>query len=63
VSSSVKAAVMNQPGVIELEQFPVPELEPGAVLLEMSMSGVRGTDKHISRAAPGPLEVMTFPRI
>jgi hypothetical protein len=61
VSGSVKAAVMKQPGVIELEQFPLPELEPGAVLLEMSMSGVCGTDKHTSRAAPRPLEVYDVP--
>lgn len=46
---SVKAAVMKRPGVIALEQFPLPEPERGAVVLEMSMSGICGTDKHTFR--------------
>ena len=46
---SVKAAVMKEPGVIAVEQFPLPEPEPGAVILEMSMSGICGTDKHTFR--------------
>ena len=40
---------MKAPGVIEVEQFPLPEPEPGAVILEMSMSGICGTDKHTFR--------------
>ena len=46
---SVKAAVMKRPGVIALEQFPLPEPERGAVVLDMSMSGICGTDKHTFR--------------
>jgi threonine dehydrogenase-like Zn-dependent dehydrogenase len=46
---SVKAAVMKRPGVIALEQFPFPEPERGAVVLEMSLSGICGTDKHTFR--------------
>jgi threonine dehydrogenase-like Zn-dependent dehydrogenase len=49
MTDSVKAAVMKRPGVIELEQFPLPEPERGAVVLEMSMSGICGTDKHTFR--------------
>lgn len=44
-----RAAVMRRPGEIALERFPVPEPEPGAVLLKMSMSGICGTDKHTFR--------------
>ena len=40
---------MKRPGVIALEQFPLPEPERGAVVLEMSMSGICGTDKHTFR--------------
>jgi threonine dehydrogenase-like Zn-dependent dehydrogenase len=46
---SVKAAVMKRPGVIALEQFPLPEPERGAVVLDMLMSGICGTDKHTFR--------------
>jgi threonine dehydrogenase-like Zn-dependent dehydrogenase len=49
MSATVKAAVMKQPGVLECQQFPLPEPEPGAVVLEMSMSGICGTDKHTFR--------------
>lgn len=46
---SVKAAVMKRPGVIALEQFPLPQPVRGAVVLDMSMSGICGTDKHTFR--------------
>ena len=49
MSGSVRAAVMKAPGVLTVEEFPLPEVEPGAVLLEMSMSGICGTDKHTFR--------------
>jgi threonine dehydrogenase-like Zn-dependent dehydrogenase len=49
MTTSVKAAVMTEPGVITVERFPLPEPEPGAVILEMSMSGICGTDKHTFR--------------
>jgi L-iditol 2-dehydrogenase len=49
MSSSVKAAVMTRPGVLEVQRFPLPDPEPGAVVLKMSMSGVCGTDKHTFR--------------
>lgn len=40
---------MTEPGVIAVERFPLPDPEPGAVVLEMSMSGICGTDKHTFR--------------
>jgi L-iditol 2-dehydrogenase len=35
--------------MIEMESFALPEPEPGAVVLKMSMSGICGTDKHTFR--------------
>jgi L-iditol 2-dehydrogenase len=49
MSRTVRAAVMSRPGQIAVERFPLPEPEPGAVLLEMSLSGICGTDKHTFR--------------
>lgn len=49
MTTRVKAAVMKEPGVIAVEQFPLPEPEPGAAILEISMSGICGTDKHTFR--------------
>jgi L-iditol 2-dehydrogenase len=37
---------MTKPGSIGVKEFPVPELEPRAALVEMVMSGICGTDKH-----------------
>lgn len=55
MSDHVKAAVMKQPGKLELQHFPLPDPEPGAVILQMSMSGICGTDKHTFRG-----EVMQY---
>ncbi len=46
---------MSEPGRLELRRFPMPDPEPGAVVLEMSMSGICGTDKHTFRG-----EVMQY---
>jgi len=51
----VKAAVMQEPGRLEVQHFPLPEAQPGAVVLQMSMSGICGTDKHTFRG-----EVMQY---
>jgi threonine dehydrogenase-like Zn-dependent dehydrogenase len=47
--SDVRAAVMTGPGEIEVQRFPRPEPEPGAVLMRVSLSGICGTDKHTFR--------------
>jgi L-iditol 2-dehydrogenase len=47
--TSVRAAVMTAPGRLSVERFPLPEPEPGAVILRMIASGVCGTDKHTYR--------------
>jgi threonine dehydrogenase-like Zn-dependent dehydrogenase len=45
----VRAAVMTGPGELEVRTFPVPEPEPGAVLMRVRLSGICGTDKHTFR--------------
>jgi L-iditol 2-dehydrogenase len=55
MTTQVKAAVMTQPGELQVQHFPMPDPEPGAVILEMSMSGICGTDKHTFRG-----EVMQY---
>jgi threonine dehydrogenase-like Zn-dependent dehydrogenase len=40
---------MKGPGLVEVEEFPRPEVEPGAVLMEVVYSGICGTDKHTFR--------------
>ena len=45
----VRAAVMERPGRIATQLFPLPEPEPGAVLMRVRMSGICGTDKHTFR--------------
>jgi threonine dehydrogenase-like Zn-dependent dehydrogenase len=49
VSAAVRAAVMTGPGEVEVQEFPVPEPEPGAVLMRVRLSGICGTDKHTFR--------------
>lgn len=46
MSDQVWAPVMVAPGKIELQQFPLPDPEPGAVLIRREMCGICGTDKH-----------------
>lgn len=46
---TVRAAVMLGPGRMEVEEFPLPDPEPGAVVMRVSLSGICGTDKHTFR--------------
>ena len=48
VTTSI-AAVMEEPGRIVLRESPVPEPEPGAVVIAIHLSGICGTDKHTFR--------------
>lgn len=45
--SDVTAAVMVEPGKIELRSFPKPELEDDALLMRVDQVGVCGSDKHM----------------
>lgn len=46
---SSRAVVMEAPGRLTVREFPVPEPQPGAVLLRVALSGICGTDKHTFR--------------
>lgn len=43
----VKAAVLKEPGKIDIQKFSYPKLDEGCVLVKMEMSGICGTDKHL----------------
>jgi threonine dehydrogenase-like Zn-dependent dehydrogenase len=47
--TEARAAVMTAPGQLEVQRFPVPEPEAGAVLMRVRLSGICGTDKHTFR--------------
>jgi L-iditol 2-dehydrogenase len=47
--TAVRAAVMTAPGTLEVRRFPVPDPEPGAVVMRVRLSGICGTDKHTFR--------------
>jgi L-iditol 2-dehydrogenase len=47
--SMVRAAVTERPGRISVQRFPMPDPEPGAVLMQVRFSGICGTDKHTFR--------------
>lgn len=56
--STCKAAVFVGAGrPLEVREFPVPDVVPGAVLVEMRMAAVCGTDVHAwhNPAAPHPV--------
>lgn len=40
------AATLVQPGKYEIREYPLPDPEPGCVLVKMEVSGICGTDKH-----------------
>lgn len=45
----VRAAVLVEPGKMEIREFPKPKPKKGAAVARMVMSGVCGTDKHSYR--------------
>lgn len=47
--TGIRAAVIHAPGRFEVQRFPEPDPEPGAVVLRMLYSGICGTDKHTWR--------------
>jgi threonine dehydrogenase-like Zn-dependent dehydrogenase len=57
----VRAAVMREPNVpLEIQEFPEPQLEPGAILLDTLFSEVCGTDVHLHH---GQLAGVPYPII
>jgi len=46
MTDKVKAVVMVEPGRVEVQEFPYPSLEEGAMIIKVEMAGICGTDKH-----------------
>lgn len=46
MNKTVRAAVLVRPGHMEIQEFPYPTLEQGAMLIKIAMCGICGTDKH-----------------
>ncbi|GAA3602910.1 zinc-binding dehydrogenase [Microlunatus ginsengisoli] len=46
MAESVRAAVLTAPGRYEVQEFPRPTLADGALLMQVELSGICGTDKH-----------------
>src|SRR2546428_13211342 len=45
-----RVAVLHEySGEFELREYPVPEVEPGAILVKLTRAGVCGSDLHIWR--------------
>lgn len=42
-----RAIVMERPGSIKLEKFPLPKTDKNTALLKISLCGICGTDKHV----------------
>jgi len=42
----VKAVVMVEPGRVEVQEFPYPQIEKDAMVIKIEMAGICGTDKH-----------------
>ena len=49
MTTTVRAAVLVRPGLIELQELPMPSLDEGGAIARVRMSGICGTDKHSYR--------------
>ncbi len=45
--ATIQAAVMTEPGHIELREFPKPQIGPEEVLIKVERTGICGSDKHM----------------
>lgn len=54
-AKAATAVVYQQPEVFELQSVPLPELEPGQLLVEVEMAGVDGSELHMYKGAFGYL--------
>ena len=50
---SVLAATLVEPGLYKLQEYPLPEADPGCLLVKMEVSGICGTDKHTYQGFTG----------
>jgi len=46
MAKRIRAVVMTAPGHVEVQELPYPDLEKGALIIKMDLSGICGTDKH-----------------
>lgn len=60
-SQTALAATLVEPGRYELREYPIPEPEPGCVLVKMEVSGICGTDKHTYQGYIGQYGGRTVP--
>ena len=44
---AIQAAVMTEPGAVEVREFPRPDIAADELLLEIESTGICGSDKHI----------------
>lgn len=51
--NGVLAATLVEPGRYELREYPLPDVEPGCLLVKMQVSGICGTDKHTYQGYTG----------
>jgi threonine dehydrogenase-like Zn-dependent dehydrogenase len=49
----VLAATLVEPGRYELREYPLPDPQPGCLLVKMEVSGICGTDKHTYQGYTG----------
>ena len=49
----VLAATLVEPGRYELREYPLPNVQPGCLLVKMQVSGICGTDKHTYQGYTG----------
>lgn len=47
--NKVKAAVLAEPGKLKIQEFPYPKVGKDAIILEVELCGICGTDKHLYR--------------
>jgi threonine dehydrogenase-like Zn-dependent dehydrogenase len=52
-ANGVLAATLVEPGRYELCEYPLPEVQPGCMLVKMQVSGICGTDKHTYQGYTG----------
>ena len=46
MSNQVEASVLEKPGLISVQKFPIPAIHDGAMLMKPIRCGICGTDKH-----------------
>jgi threonine dehydrogenase-like Zn-dependent dehydrogenase len=46
MNRQIEASVLEKPGTITVQKFPIPDIRDGAILIKPLMCGICGTDKH-----------------